>query len=206
MSDKSLLCRYIGEVLISVNPYSQLPIYGKTMIDKYTGATYFQNEPHIYALAEQMYKNLRDGNKDQCVLISGESGAGKTEASKKVMEYIAAVSRSGGAVGRVAGMLLGSNPILEAFGNAKTIRNDNSSRFGKYMEIVFDYRAVPFGGRITNYLLEKVRVVNRSKSERSFHIFYMMLAGIEGRRDETAGIGAQGRGVCVFETQRVLHG
>ena len=86
MSDTSLLCRYIGEVLISVNPYSQLPIYGKTMIDKYTGAPYFQNEPHIYALAEQMYKNLRDGNKDQCVLISGESGAGKTEASKKVME------------------------------------------------------------------------------------------------------------------------
>ena len=164
--------------MISVNPYKTLPIYGKPVIDKYTGSNAFQNEPHIYALAEQMYKNLRDGNQDQCVLISGESGAGKTEASKKVMEYIAAVSRAGGAVGRVAGMLLGSNPILEAFGNAKTIRNDNSSRFGKYMEIVFDYRAVPFGGRITNYLLEKVRVVNRSKGERSFHIFYMMLAGL----------------------------
>jgi myosin-1 len=134
-----------------------------------------------------MYKNLRDGNKDQCVLISGESGAGKTEASKKVMEYITAVSRAGGAVGRVAGMLLGSNPILEAFGNAKTIRNDNSSRFGKYMEIVFDYRAVPFGGRVTNYLLEKVRVVNRSKSERSFHIFYMLLAGLKD--EELRGLG-----------------
>ncbi len=157
------------------------------MCDRYTGATYFQNEPHIYALAEQMYKNLRDGSKDQCVLISGESGAGKTEASKKVMEYIAAVSRAGGAVGRVAGMLLGSNPILEAFGNAKTIRNDNSSRFGKYMEIVFDYRAVPFGGRITNYLLEKVRVVNRTKTERSFHIFYMMLAGL--KEDEFKQLG-----------------
>jgi myosin-1 len=136
-----------------------------------------------------MYKNLRDGNKDQCVLISGESGAGKTEASKKVMEYIAAVSRAGGAVGRVAGLLLGSNPILEAFGNAKTIRNDNSSRFGKYMEIVFDYRAVPFGGRITNYLLEKVRVVQRSKSERSFHIFYMMLAGLKD--DELRQLGLE---------------
>ena len=156
---------------------------------RYTGATYFQNEPHIYALAEQMYKNLRDGNKDQCVLISGESGAGKTEASKKVMEYIAAVSRAGGAVGRVAGLLLGSNPILEAFGNAKTIRNDNSSRFGKYMEIVFDYRAVPFGGRITNYLLETVRVVKRSKSERSFHIFYMMLAGLKD--DELRQLGLE---------------
>jgi myosin-1 len=192
-------------VLISVNPYSQLQIYGKANIDKYvvaelfffsflfpsqryTGATYFQNEPHIYALAEQMYKNLRDGNKDQCVLISGESGAGKTEASKKVMEYIAAVSRAGGAVGRVAGLLLGSNPILEAFGNAKTIRNDNSSRFGKYMEIVFDYRAVPFGGRITNYLLEKVRVVNRSRSERSFHIFYMMLAGLKDEELRQMGL------------------
>ncbi len=92
---------------------------------------------------------------------------------------MAAVSRAGGAVGRVAGMLLGSNPILEAFGNAKTIRNDNSSRFGKYMEIIFDYRAVPFGGKVTNYLLEKVRVVQRAPDERSFHIFYMMLAGLK---------------------------
>jgi myosin-1 len=91
------------------------------------------------------------------------------------MEYVAAVSRAGGAVGRVAGMLMGSNPILEAFGNAKTLRNDNSSRFGKYMVIIFDGRAVPFGGRITNYLLEKVRVVQRAANERSFHIFYMML-------------------------------
>lgn len=170
---------YIGDVILSVNPYSGLPIYGKQVIEQYSGATYFQNEPHIYALSENMYKNLRDGNEDQCVLISGESGAGKTEASKKVMEYIAAVSRAGGAVGRVAGLLLGSNPILEAFGNAKTIRNDNSSRFGKYMEIVFDHRAVPFGGRITNYLLEKVRIIKRAKNERSFHIFYMMLAGLK---------------------------
>lgn len=145
-------------------------------------------QPHVYAVAENMYRNLRDGNQDQCVLISGESGAGKTEASKKIMEYVAAVSRAGGAVGRVAGMLLGSNPILEAFGNAKTIRNDNSSRFGKYMEIIFDYRAVPFGGRITNYLLEKVRVVQRAQDERSFHIFYMMLAGLKDSEFQPLGL------------------
>lgn len=131
-------------MLISCNPYKQLPIYGKAVMDKYDGASYIANEPHVYAVAERMYKNLRDGNEDQCVLISGESGAGKTEASKKVlwhqspraffffvsrprlpspqiMEYVAAVSRAGGAVGRVAGMLLGSNPILEAFGNAKVL-------------------------------------------------------------------------------------
>ncbi len=118
------------------------------------------------------------GEGSPAVLISGESGAGKTEAAKKVLEYIAAVSKEGAGVAHIKQMLLDSNPILEAFGNAKTLRNDNSSRFGKYMEIAFDFAGAPQGGRVTNFLLEKVRVVSRNEGERSFHIFYQMLTGL----------------------------
>jgi myosin-1 len=137
------------------------------------------------------------GEGSPAVLISGESGAGKTEAAKKVLEYIAAVSKvcslfffastflfvnvclqEGAGVAQIKQMLLDSNPILEAFGNAKTLRNDNSSRFGKYMEIAFDFAGAPQGGRVTNFLLEKVRVVSRNEGERSFHIFYQMLSGL----------------------------
>lgn len=138
----------------------------------------YQLEPHVYAVAENMYRELRSTRENQCVLVSGESGAGKTEASKKIMEYVAAVSPEGAGVARIKTMLLDSNPILEAFGNAKTLRNDNSSRFGKYMEISFDFAGAPQGGRISNYLLEKVRVTQRNQGERAFHIFYQLLAGM----------------------------
>ncbi len=139
---------------------------------------HYNLEPHVYAIAENMYKQLMGGEGNPAVLISGESGAGKTEAARKVLEYVAAVSKEGAGVARIKQMLLDSNPILEAFGNAKTLRNDNSSRFGKYMEIAFDFSGAPQGGRITNFLLEKVRVVNRNEGERAFHIFYQMLTGL----------------------------
>ncbi|XP_055103717.1 unconventional myosin-Ia [Symphalangus syndactylus] len=172
---------YIGNVVISVNPYQQLPIYGPEFIAKYQDYTFYELKPHIYALANVAYQSLRDRDRDQCILITGESGSGKTEASKLVMSYVAAVCGKGEQVNSVKEQLLQSNPVLEAFGNAKTIRNNNSSRFGKYMDIEFDFKGSPLGGVITNYLLEKSRVVKQLKGERNFHIFYQLLAGADAQ-------------------------
>jgi len=172
---------YIGPVLISVNPFKNVPgLYAPSLLRKYTGRYMFEVAPHVYAVAEDAYRAMLSTHLDQAILVSGESGAGKTEAAKKVMEYVAAVSGDRTAKGsdvNIKDRLLQSNPILEAFGNAKTIRNDNSSRFGKYMQILFDYSGVPIGGRVTNYLLEKPRVVAPAKDERGFHISYQLLAG-----------------------------
>uniref|UniRef100_A0A669QA09 Unconventional myosin-Ia n=1 Tax=Phasianus colchicus TaxID=9054 RepID=A0A669QA09_PHACC len=168
---------YIGEVVISVNPYKPLPIYTPEKVEEYHNCNFFAVKPHIYAIADDAYCSLRDRDRDQCILITGESGAGKTEASKLVMSYVAAVSSKGEEVDKVKEQLLQSNPVLEAFGNAKTIRNDNSSRFGKYMDVEFDFKGDPLGGVITNYLLEKSRIVRHVKGERNFHIFYQLLAG-----------------------------
>ncbi|XP_021060664.1 unconventional myosin-Ia [Mus pahari] len=170
---------YIGNVVISMNPYQQLPIYGPEFIAKYRDYTFYELKPHVYALANVAYQSLKDRDRDQCILITGESGAGKTEASKLVMSYVAAVCGKGEQVNSVKEQLLQSNPVLEAFGNAKTIRNNNSSRFGKYMDIEFDFKGSPMGGVITNYLLEKSRVVKQLKGERNFHIFYQLLAGAD---------------------------
>ena len=168
---------YIGPVLLSVNPFHNIrPLYANELALKYHGRFMYELAPHVYAVAEDAYRAMRSTSADQCILVSGESGAGKTEAAKKVMEYVALISDRGETASDIRERLLRSNPVLEAFGNAKTVRNDNSSRFGKYMELLFDYRAVPVGGRITNYLLERPRVVNAASSERSFHIFYMLLS------------------------------
>uniref|UniRef100_A0A8B9JJ30 Osteoclast-stimulating factor 1 n=1 Tax=Astyanax mexicanus TaxID=7994 RepID=A0A8B9JJ30_ASTMX len=139
------------------------------------GAQY-ENPPHIYALADNMYRNMMIDRENQCVIISGESGAGKTVAAKYIMGYISRVSGGGPRVQHVKDIILQSNPLLEAFGNAKTLRNNNSSRFGKYFEIQFSSGGEPDGGKISNFLLEKSRVVMRNPGERSFHIFYQVRA------------------------------
>uniref|UniRef100_A0A7S3PR52 Myosin motor domain-containing protein n=1 Tax=Aplanochytrium stocchinoi TaxID=215587 RepID=A0A7S3PR52_9STRA len=167
---------YIGPVLISVNPYQNIKgLYGDSMIKKFVTKKNYENKPHVYAIAETAYRNMVENLQNECVVITGESGSGKTEAAKKVMEYVAAMSSKSKEVQRVKARLLESNPLLESFGNAKTVRNDNSSRFGKYMEILF-LAGDPAGGNITVYLLEKSRVVRQQEGERNFHIFYELLS------------------------------
>ncbi|XP_028250043.1 unconventional myosin-Ib isoform X1 [Parambassis ranga] len=175
--DHNEIYTYIGSVVISINPYRSLPIYTPDKVEEYRNRNFYELSPHIYALADEAYRSLRDQDKDQCILITGESGAGKTEASKLVMSYVAAVCGKGQEVNKVKEQLLQSNPVLEAFGNAKTVRNDNSSRFGKYMDIEFDFKGDPLGGVISNYLLEKSRVVKQPRGERNFHVFYQLLSG-----------------------------
>eukprot|EP01117_Protostelium_nocturnum_P009771 TRINITY_DN3491_c0_g1_i1.p1 TRINITY_DN3491_c0_g1~~TRINITY_DN3491_c0_g1_i1.p1 ORF type:complete len:1018 (+),score=236.89 TRINITY_DN3491_c0_g1_i1:251-3304(+) len=176
---KDNIYTFIGEVVVSMNPYKEISgLYSKTKMQEYKSAYMYEKSPHIFSLSNNVYRKLLQQHRNQCVIISGESGAGKTEASKVLMQYLAAVSKSSTEVDRVKNQLLESNPLLEAFGNAKTLRNDNSSRFGKYMEIQFDYEGAPVGASIINYLLEKSRVVGRASGERSFHIFYQMLAGL----------------------------
>ncbi|XP_064540131.1 unconventional myosin IC isoform X1 [Drosophila montana] len=176
---ENLIYTYIGQVLVSVNPYKQLPIYSDAHIKEYRNKHFYEMPPHIFAVTDNAFRSLIEENRGQCVLISGESGSGKTEASKKVLQYIAACSGHQTTVEGVKDKLLKSNPVLEAFGNAKTNRNDNSSRFGKYMDIQFDYKGAPIGGNILNYLLEKSRVVAQMGGERNFHIFYQLLAGAD---------------------------
>jgi myosin-1 len=131
--------------------------------------------PHIFATAESAYRNMITEEENQCVIISGESGAGKTEASKQIQTYIAEVSGGGEGVKKIKTIFLESNPVLEAFGNAKTLRNNNSSRFGKYFELKFNHFGIPEGGMVTNYLLEKSRICSPGKGERNFHIFYQLM-------------------------------
>ncbi|KAL3181898.1 hypothetical protein MRX96_035846 [Rhipicephalus microplus] len=176
---EDLIYTYIGPVLVSVNPYRRVDIYSDDYVNLYRNANFYELPPHVFAISDAAYTSMHEECRDQCILISGESGAGKTEASKKVLHYVAAASHHSDAVERVKDKLLQSNPVLEAFGNAKTNRNDNSSRFGKYMDIEFDYLGAPVGGHILNYLLEKSRVVQQGSGERNFHIFYQLIAGAE---------------------------
>uniref|UniRef100_A0A8C9Y870 Osteoclast-stimulating factor 1 n=1 Tax=Sander lucioperca TaxID=283035 RepID=A0A8C9Y870_SANLU len=179
---------YIGAVLISVNPFKQLPYFTDREVEIYQGAAQYENPPHIYALADTMYRNMMIDSENQCVIISGESGAGKTVAAKYIMSYVSKVSGGGDKVQHVKDIILQSNPLLEAFGNAKTVRNNNSSRFGKYFEIQFSRGGAPDGGKISNFLLEKSRVVSQNPGERSFHIYYQLLGGASSEQRENLGV------------------
>ncbi|KAN0062042.1 class II myosin [Thecaphora frezii] len=181
---------YIGNVLISVNPFRDLGIYTDEVLQSYRGKNRLEMTPHVYAIAEGAYYNMNAYKENQCVIISGESGAGKTEAAKRIMQYIAAVSGGGGSGGiqDIKDMVLATNPLLESFGCAKTLRNNNSSRHGKYLEIMFNPQGEPIGASITNYLLEKGRVVQQIRDERNFHIFYQFTKAASPEHREAYGI------------------
>ncbi|KAM8972266.1 unconventional myosin-Vc [Pelodytes ibericus] len=166
---------YSGIILVAINPYKEIPIYGDAIIHAYSGQNMGDMDPHIFAVAEEAYKQMARNNRNQSIIVSGESGAGKTVSARYAMRYFATVSKSSSKA-HVEDRVLASNPITEAIGNAKTTRNDNSSRFGKYTEISFDRRYQIIGANLRTYLLEKSRVVFQSEDERNYHIFYQLCA------------------------------
>ncbi|XP_066448681.1 unconventional myosin-Va isoform X2 [Eleutherodactylus coqui] len=173
--DSKLIYTYCGIVLVAINPYEQLPIYGADIINAYSGQNMGDMDPHIFAVAEEAYKQMARDERNQSIIVSGESGAGKTVSAKYAMRYFATVSGSD-TEANVEEKVLASNPIMESIGNAKTTRNDNSSRFGKYIEIGFDKRYRIIGAHMRTYLLEKSRVVFQADEERNYHIFYQLCA------------------------------
>ncbi|NWV68508.1 MYO5B protein, partial [Malurus elegans] len=163
-----------GIVLIAINPYEALPIYGDEVIRAYSGRQLGDMDPHIFAVAEEALGQMVRFGRSQSLVISGESGAGKTASAKYAMRFF---TTAGGCHGDASmeEKVLASSPLMEAFGNAKTTRNDNSSRFGKYLEIGFIQENVT-GATIKTYLLEKSRVTFQAKEERNYHIFYQLCA------------------------------
>uniref|UniRef100_A0A8C6CHY6 Myosin heavy chain 14 n=1 Tax=Moschus moschiferus TaxID=68415 RepID=A0A8C6CHY6_MOSMO len=186
-----LIYTYSGLFCVVINPYKQLPIYTEAIVEMYRGKKRHEVPPHVYAVTEGAYRSMLQDREDQSILCTGESGAGKTENTKKVIQYLAHVasspkgrkepgvpaSASAVSYGELERQLLQANPVLEAFGNAKTVKNDNSSRFGKFIRINFDVAGYIVGANIETYLLEKSRAIRQAKDECSFHIFYQLLGG-----------------------------
>ncbi|XP_024127662.1 myosin-11 [Oryzias melastigma] len=193
----SLIYTYSGLFCVVVNPYKMLPIYSEKIIEMYKGKKRHEVPPHIYSITDNAYRNMLQDREDQSILCTGESGAGKTENTKKVIQYLAVIASSHKAkkdinpqqtgslaYGELEKQLLQANPILEAFGNAKTIKNDNSSRFGKFIKLNFDVTGCLVGAFIDTYLLEKSRCIRQANTERAFHIFYYMVSGATGKMRE----------------------
>ncbi|CAG9093215.1 unnamed protein product [Plutella xylostella] len=182
-----LIYTYSGLFCVVVNPYKKLPIYTEKIMERYKGIKRHEVPPHVFAITDTAYRSMLQDREDQSILCTGESGAGKTENTKKVIQYLAyvAASKPKGSAGPTPALIIGeleqqllqANPILEAFGNAKTVKNDNSSRFGKFIRINFDASGYIAGANIETYLLEKSRAIRQAKDERTFHIFYQLLAG-----------------------------
>ncbi|KAH7835175.1 hypothetical protein Vadar_023570 [Vaccinium darrowii] len=169
---------YTGSILIAVNPFTRLPhLYNVHMMEQYKGAPFGELSPHVFAVADASYRAMMMEGRSQSILVSGESGAGKTETTKLIMQYLTYVGgRAAGDDRTVEQQVLESNPLLEAFGNARTVRNDNSSRFGKFVEIQFDATGKISGAAIRTYLLERSRVVQIANGERNYHCFYQLCA------------------------------
>merc|ERR1711878_78678 len=174
-----LIYTYSGLFCIVVNPYKRFPIYTERVVKIYLGKRRNEVPPHLWAITETAYRNMLTNGKNQSMLITGESGAGKTENTKKVISYLALVASSPNKKSAkkvsLEDQIVATNPILESYGNAKTSRNDNSSRFGKFIRIHFNAAGKLAGCDIESYLLEKSRITQQQEVERSYHIFYQLL-------------------------------
>ncbi|XP_009783184.1 myosin-1-like [Nicotiana sylvestris] len=176
--NRDMIYTKAGPVLVAVNPFKKVSLYGNEYIEAYKRKSI--ESPHVYAITDMAIREMVRDEVNQSIIISGESGAGKTETAKIAMQYLAALGGGSG----IEDEILKTNPILEAFGNAKTLRNDNSSRFGKLIEIHFSETGKISGANIQTFLLEKSRVVQCSEGERSYHIFYQLCAGAPGALKE----------------------
>ncbi|XP_023607970.1 unconventional myosin-X isoform X4 [Myotis lucifugus] len=182
---------YIGSIIASVNPYKPIAgLYERATMERYSKSHLGELPPHVFAVANECYRCLWKRHDNQCVLISGESGAGKTESTKLILKFLSVISQQSLELSLkektscVEQAILESSPIMEAFGNAKTVYNNNSSRFGKFVQLNICQKGNIQGGRIVDYLLEKNRVVRQNPGERNYHIFYALLAGLEGEQRE----------------------
>ncbi|XP_044011291.1 myosin heavy chain 95F isoform X2 [Aphidius gifuensis] len=173
---KDRIYTYVANILIAVNPYCPVKdLYSSQTIKKYQGKSLGETPPHVFAIADKAFRDMKVLKQSQSIIVSGESGAGKTESTKYLLRYLCDLW--GSTAGPIEQKILDANPVLEAFGNAKTKRNNNSSRFGKFMEVHFDNKCQVVGGYISHYLLEKSRVCIQSPDERNYHVFYLMCAG-----------------------------
>lgn len=175
MEDK--IYTYTANILIAMNPYHSLTIYTEKEIKEYQGKSLGVLPPHVYAVADKSYRDMRNLGLSQSIMCSGESGAGKTESTKHLLRYLTDSYGGGGDTKDLESRILAANPLLESFGNAKTTRNNNSSRFGKFVELHFNKNALVIGAFIEHYLLEKSRVISQSPAERNYHVFYRMCKG-----------------------------
>ncbi|XP_037571686.1 myosin heavy chain, muscle-like isoform X33 [Dermacentor silvarum] len=182
----NLIYTYSGLFCVAINPYKRFPIYTKRVVDIYKGRRRTEVPPHVFAVSDGAYMDMLANRENQSMLITGESGAGKTENTKKVIAYFAHVgatskkeeaAKKDSKKGNLEDQVVQTNPVLESFGNAKTVRNDNSSRFGKFIRIHFGPMGKLAGADIETYLLEKARVISQQPAERSYHIFYQLMSG-----------------------------
>merc|ERR1712038_1924140 len=191
---KDKIYTYVANILIAINPYTDIKeLYAPKTIKSYMGRSLGTMPPHVFAIADKAFRDMKVLKQSQSIIVSGESGAGKTESTKYILKYLCdnfgSIQKKGSESFSLESKILNANPILEAFGNAKTTRNNNSSRFGKFIEIHFDSKCGVVGGYISHYLLERARVVSQSEDERNYHIFYQLCAGAPDSLKKSLGLG-----------------
>ncbi|CAL8140875.1 unnamed protein product [Orchesella dallaii] len=203
--NKNQIYTYIANMLIAVNPYVDIKnLYSRETIKRYQGKSLGTLPPHVFAIGDKSFRDMKTTKQSQSIIVSGESGAGKTESTKYILRYLC--ESWGSAAGPIEQKILDANPVLESFGNAKTTRNNNSSRFGKFIEIHFEQMSKVTGGYISHYLLEKSRICSQSSSERNYHIFYQLMAGGPSPLKQKLGLEGKtlkdfrylNRGLCEF--------
>ena len=182
--DKGHIYTYVGSILIALNPFRYLPIYNPKYVQHYQNRRLGELPPHIFAIADSAYQAMLRKRYNQCIVISGESGSGKTESTNLLLHHLTALSQKGTHGSGVEQTILGTGPVLEAFGNAKTKHNNNSSRFGKFIQVNYKENGMVHGAVVQKYLLEKSRIVSQAKNERNYHVFYYLLAGANATEKE----------------------